>query len=403
MIARSRALFLLPALVLALPTAAHAQNEPDGTLKLETYLDWEWVGNPQISPDGEEVVFTRTWVDQINDRRTSSIWIMDADGSRARFLVDGSSPSWSPDGTRIAYTAEGEPEGSQIFIRWMDDEGAVTQITRLEKSPSNVSWSPDGTRLAFSMSVASPNPWPISLPGRPEGAQWTEAPKVVDRLQYRRDRRGYIDDGYSHLFVVPADGGTARQLTEGDWNHNGVEWTPDGEQILFTSLRVEDAEHEWRESDIYAVDVDDGQITRLTDRSGPDGSPLPSPDGSLIAYTGYDMTTDTYVVPGIYVMNSDGSGSRLISGDFDRRAAGMIWDEDGQGDILQREPRRNPANLYYASVDGGVREVTSGNHMLSVSSINAERPGGRHTRSSFHEPGDVVSRSTSAIRRTSAS
>ena len=383
------ALFFLPVFALALPPAAHAQDEPDGTLKLETYLDWEWVGNPQISPDGEQIVFTRTWVDQINDRRTSSIWIMDADGSRARFLVDGSSPTWSPDGTRIAFTAEGEPEGSQIFIRWMDEEGAVTQITRLEKSPSNVEWSPDGTRLAFSMSVSSAHPWPISLPGRPDGAKWTEAPKVVDRLQYRRDRRGYIDDGYNHLFVVPADGGTARQLTSGDWNHNGVEWTPDGQRILFTSLRVEDAEHEWRESDIYAVRVQDGEVTRLTDRSGPDGSPLPSPDGRLIAYTGYDMTTDTYVVPGIYVMNADGSGSRLISGDFDRRAGGMIWAEDSRG-LYFNVSREGTSNLYYASVDGGVEEVTSGNHMLSVSSINSSGLA-VGTRTSSHEPTDVVS------------
>ena len=273
MIRRFRpACLILPLLVLT-PSNLIAQEEPDGTLALETYLDWEWVGSPQVSPDGSEILFTRSWVDRINDRRTSSIWIMNADGSRARFLIDGSSPRWSPDGTRIAFTAEGEPEGSQIFVRWMDAEGAVTQVTRLEKSPSNVGWSPDGTQLAFTMSVPSPNPWPISVPGRPEGANWTAAPKVVDRLQYRRDRRGYIDDGYSHVFVVPAEGGTARQLTDGDWNHNGAEWTPDGSHILFTSLRVEDAEHEWRESDIYSVAVATGDIIRLTDRSGPDGSP----------------------------------------------------------------------------------------------------------------------------------
>ena len=175
---------------------------------------------------------------------------MNADGSRMRTLVeDGSSPRWSPSGDRILFTAEGEPEGTRIFVRWMDDEGAITPITRLENSPGNVEWSPDGQHIAFTMSVDSDNPWPIGLPGRPDGAKWTEAPKVVSRLQYRRDRRGYIDEGYTHLFVVPAEGGTARQLTDGDWNHNGVAWTPDGEEILFTSLRVPDAEHEWRPLD----------------------------------------------------------------------------------------------------------------------------------------------------------
>ena len=234
----------------AAPPSAVAQDEPDGTLRLETYLDWEWVGSPQLSPDASEILYTRTLVDKINDRRASSIWIMNADGSKKRFLVDGSSPQWSPDGTRIAFTAEGEPGGSQIFVRWMDDEGLITQVTRVQKSPSNVEWSPDGTRLAFTMTVPSDDPWPVSLPGRPEGAKWTDAPKVVDRLWYRRDRRGYVDEGYTHLFVVPAEGGTAKQLTDGDWNHQGVAWTPDGEEVLFTSLRVEDAEHEWRQSDI---------------------------------------------------------------------------------------------------------------------------------------------------------
>ena len=110
-------------LVLAVPTLVAAQSGDLRTTSLEMYLDLESVSNPQISPDGRQIVYTRGWVDKMNDRRESSIWIMNADGSRARFLVDGSGPLWSPDGTRIAFTAPGEPEGSQIYVRWMDAEG----------------------------------------------------------------------------------------------------------------------------------------------------------------------------------------------------------------------------------------------------------------------------------------
>ncbi len=387
--ARSRKVLALLLPLLFFPTAAAGQNEPDGTLKLVTYLDWETVSNPQISPDGSEIIFTKGWVDKINDRRNSSIYIMNVDGSRMRVLVeDGSSAKWSPGGDRILYTAGTESEGTEIFVRWMDDEGATTQITHLENGPGNVEWSPDGTQIAFTMSVDSDHPWPISLPGRPEGAQWTEGPKVVDRLVYRRDRRGYIDGGYSHLFVVPADGGTARQLTEGDWNHNGVAWTPDGAEILFTSLRVEDAEHEWRQSDIYSVNVASGEITQLTDRSGPDGSPLPSPDGRLIAFTGNDLTTDTYITPKLYVMNRDGSNVRMISDGFDRRGGGMIWAEDGSG-FYMTVRSEGTSNLYFASVRGGVRQVTEGNHMLSVSTVGAGMAVG--TLSDYHRPGDLIS------------
>ncbi|MDE2876376.1 MAG: S9 family peptidase [Gemmatimonadota bacterium] len=381
---------LLPILLAAfiLPTALTAQNEPDGTLKLVTYLDWEWVANPQLSPDGTQIIYTRSWVDRINDRRDSEVYIMNSDGSRKRRLTEGSSPKWSPSGDRILFTRGSDDEGTQIFVRWMDAEGAETQVTHLENGPGNVEWSPDGTRIAFSMSVDSDHPWPISVPGRPDGAKWTEAPKVVDRLYYRRDRRGYIDEGYTHLFVVPADGGTARQLTDGDWNHNGVTWTPDGAEILFTSLRVEDAEHEWRQSDIYSVNVASGAITRLTDRSGPDGSPVPSPDGRLIAYTGNDLTTDTYITRKIHVMNRDGSNSRMISQGFDRQASGMTWAEDGSG-LYLNVSSEGTRNVYFASVDGGVTPVTEGNHMLSFTSIGSGLAVG--TLSDPHSPGDIVS------------
>jgi dipeptidyl aminopeptidase/acylaminoacyl peptidase len=211
--------------------------------------------------------------------------------------------------------------------------------------------------------------WSIKMPARPEGAEWTASPKIIDRLNYRSDGSGYRPLGYRHVFVVPADGGTPRQITSGDWNHSSYRWMPDGASMVFQSNRVEDAEHVWRESEIYKVDVHSGEVTQLTTRKGPDGSPVPSPDGSLIAYTGQDWSTDTYVENGLYVMNADGSDVRLLANEMGRSPGGMRWAHDGSG-IYFTASMKGTANLYFAPLDGEPGPVTEGDHMLSVSDIN---------------------------------
>ncbi len=388
----TRASFLTTAACLGLallaPQQVAAQSGELRTLDLEMYLELESVSNPQISPDGARIVYTRGWVDKMNDSRESSVWIMNADGSRNRFLVDGSGPIWSPDGTRIAYTARGEPSGSQIFVRWMDDEGATSQVTRLTKSPSGIRWSPDGEHLSFSMNVDGEPAFSVSPPGRPDGAEWTAPPKVVTRADYRQDRVGYVDEGWRHVFVVPAIGGTARQLTDGDWNHSTGEWTPDGSELVFSSLRTDDAELSWRESEVYSVDVASGRIRQLTTRRGQDSSPLPSPRGDVIAYRGTDFHDDTYRNSGIYVMNRDGSNPRLISGDFDRSINGMEWATDGTG-LYLTVSSEGTRNLYFASVTGGVRQLTDGEHMFALSSFSRNgRAVGTFT--SPQVPSDIV-------------
>src|SRR5262249_23078783 len=168
---------------------ANAQP-PSHKLSLDLYLEFEEVTDPQISPDGKQVVFTRRWVDKLNDKWESALWVMNADGSRQRFLRKGSSARWSPDGTRIAYLADGAPKGTQIFVYWMDAEGATTQLTHVEKPPANLCWSPDSRSLAFSMLVPKLAAWNIKLPPRPDGAKWTKDPRIVERLVYRADRMG---------------------------------------------------------------------------------------------------------------------------------------------------------------------------------------------------------------------
>lgn len=382
-----RPLQVLVVLLCVCAPALSAQ-QPSDRLTLDLFLQWEDVGDPQLSPDGEQIVYTRRWVDPVNDERQSSVWIMNADGTRARHLIDGSSPVWSPDGTRIAFIDEGDPKGSQIFVRWMDAEGAVSQITRLTESPSDIEWSPDSRSIAFQMLVPTRDTWRVDLPPRPEGAEWTEDPRIIQSLNYRRDGTGFTPEGHDHIFVVSADGGQAMQITSGDFDHDSHVWMPNGERILFSALRVEDAEYRWRESFIYAVDVASREIWQLTDRHGPDNDPVPSPDGSLIAYTGYDWTDDTYIESKLYLIDADGSNPREIAAELDRSPSGLTWAEDDSG-VYFSASSEGTRNLYFASTDGGVRQVTEGNHMLSVSDINADGVA-VGTVTSYHDPGNVV-------------
>ncbi len=375
-----------------LPTLIAAQAPGSDRLNLDLYLEFETVADPQISPDGSQIIYTRGWVDKQADRRETSLWVMNADGSKNRFLARGSNARWSPTGDRIVYTAQGEPKGSQIFVRYMDAEGATSQITRVEKAPTAIAWSPDGTRIGFVMSVESKVSWPIKMPRAPEGARWVETPRIVERLDYRQDGTGFDDDVYRHIFVVPATGGTPRQLTDGNWHHNGVEWTPDSKQILFGSLRVEDADYQWRESEIYSVNIDTGAITQLTKRKGQDGNPQVSPDGKRVAYTGNDWSKDTWQDSKLYVMNIDGSNPRMVSGAWDRSPQSVTWKEDGTGVYFTAQDSGSQ-NLYFLPLAGSrpdeVQVVTKGTHMLTTASIANGKAVGVLT--SPQKPGDIVS------------
>ncbi|MBI3568605.1 MAG: S9 family peptidase [Gemmatimonadetes bacterium] len=368
---------------------ARAQQPRAKSLTVDQYMDWEDVQNPQLSPDGSQVIYTRRWVDKMNDKWESSLWIMNVDGTHARFLVNGSDVRWSPDGKRIAYVAKGEPGGSQLFTRWMDAEGAVSQLSHLTEAPANVEWAPDGKSIAFTMNVPSRTEWRIPMPTPPKGAKWVEPPKIVTRLNYRSDRIGYIDEGYRHVFTIPADGGTPRQVTDGDWNHGPASFSADGKTLVFSSLRIPDAEHAYRRSAIYAANLENGEITALTGSKGTNSNPVFSPDGKLIAYM-YADSTDHSASPEarLWVMNADGSNARAISGTLDRPIAGLLWARDGSGVYFGVESEGS-RNEYFASTSGALRAVTAGAQVLNVSDVSALGVAVA-VRSTPTKPNDVV-------------
>ena len=315
-------------LVLAASTATLADTNPAIFNNIDVF-ELEIAGDPQISPDGSQVAYVRRSMDIMTDRARGNIWLVSADGERHRPLLSGadsySNPTWSPNGDRLAYVSSAEGRGPQVHVRWMDS-GQTAMLSNLREGPGGLAWSPDGTQLAFSMFVPAEGTTLASPPKAPEGAEWAAPAKVIDRLYYRADGRGYLETGNTHIFVLSADGGTPRQLTSGDYNHGGsLSWAPDGNTIVFSANRLEDYEYHPTQSEIWTVNVDDGTLTQLTDRLGPDFSPSYSPDGSSIAYLGFDDRKMGYHNIGVYVMDTDGSNSRELTADFDRSVAGVQW------------------------------------------------------------------------------
>ncbi len=368
-------------LLLAVPAAAQQKLTPADIFQLE------YAADPQISPDGQLIVYVRQWQDPMTDRRYSNLWLVKADGSDHRPLTTGkfveSHPRWAPDGKRIAYLSneDGDP---QVYVRWLD--GGLTQpVTNTMSPPTTPTWSPDGNWIAFLSLVRKPALVVGQPLAPPPGATWAPPPKYTDKLVFRFDGVGEVPTGFVHVFVVPAEGGTARQLTSGDFNHGGtpygggsIAWAPDGAEVLFPARRGENPEWNSRESELFAVAVKDGALRRLTDRFGPDQSPAVSPDGRLIAYTGYDDRKQGYQNTLLYLMNRDGSGKRVLSSRIDNSVGSPVWAADGKGVYVQVDDRGN-TKVNLIALDGTVRVVAkdlgSGTSAYSGGSFSVSKDG----------------------------
>jgi dipeptidyl aminopeptidase/acylaminoacyl peptidase len=327
-------------LAAALQTAVAApEKAPSRVFTGKDVFALQWVEDPQIRPDGRAVAYVRMSYDIMSDRPQSTLWLMDIDTGTQVPVASGPgahfSPRWSPDGKRLAYVSSAEGGQPQLFVRWMQT-GESARITDLTEAPGGLSWSPDGRSIAFVMLMPEEKPKLGEAPQKPEGAHWADPLTVITDVTYRADGEGYLKPGYSHAFVVPADGGAPRQLTFGAYNEDGpVSWTADGRYVLLSANHSDNWQLDSVTSQIYRVSVLDASLTALTNRTGPSQHPKVSPDGSKIAYIGFDDHFLGYQDARVYVMDRDGGNSHSISDGLDRTVEGLEWAPDGRSLYIQ--------------------------------------------------------------------
>lgn len=355
----------------------HQLFQPEDIFQLEV------VSDPQVSPDGRQVVYVRRSNDIMTDSMRSNLWIVDVNGDSHRPLLSSTknyySPRWSADGKRLAYVSnsDGKP---QLYVRWMDT-GQTALVTNVQSSPSSITWSPDGKSIAFTMSVDSDEkPFKVKMPKKPKDAKWSPKFEYITKARYQADGRGVLDPAYTHIFIVPADGGTARQLTSGNFHHRGsLSFSADSQSIFFSANRSDNWEYEPVEADIYRVDID-GKITQITNYSGNESSPSVSPDGQKIAYSRRDDKKLAYRNRYLHVMDIDGNNDRNLTASVDNAVSNFQW--KGNEGLYFQQMLRGVTQVDFVDLDGEISNVVTG--------LGGQSLGRPYTSGTFSAEGNVV-------------
>ncbi|WJG07793.1 S9 family peptidase [Aliiglaciecola sp. LCG003] len=313
-------------------------TEATDVLKSQNIFDIEYAADLAISQDGKKVYFVRQFMDIQSDRKLGNIWSVDTQSKNLLPVTTGDhadyNPVLSPDGKTLAFISTRTGK-AQIYMKWLQT-GQVAKLTNLSAAPSGLSWSPNGRYLAFSMFVEGQAKTPVSLTGKPKGANWADPAVYIDDVYYRFDGGGYATKGKTQIFILSAQGGTPRQITNDEYDNGGpLAWGADSKAIYFSANRSENRDFAPLNSDIFKVSIPSSKIVQLTQRDGPDSNPSVSPDGKHIAYLGFDDKRSNYENAQLYVMNTDGSKSRQVSKGLDRSINAIAWDKKGKNIYIQ--------------------------------------------------------------------
>jgi dipeptidyl aminopeptidase/acylaminoacyl peptidase len=351
------------------------------------------VGSVEMSPTGQFVAFTATEVREADNGRRTSIWLQELDGgtpvgSPFRFTDptrDATSPSWSPDGSLLAFTSrrDDDEDGSTWFLRV---QGAGGEAFRIEGVRAQPLWSPDGRWIAMVTGPADHEA--AAREARriaPDAITTALDPKrfdghVVTQRRYKSDgtfqwlpHPGH--DPKNQLHLLPAAGGESRPLTDLPLTVRQASWAPDGSWLVFS---VDDAEPEEGSLDpstsIHAVGMDDAAPRRIVNVEGGQSAPAVSPDGTRVAFLhtpSWDAETEIAVVevgPGGVARGEP----RILTGDWHRTAGAPSWTPDGSA---IRWTSLSDANTHVFEVDaegGPVRQVTEGDRTLGSVSVSSD-------------------------------
>lgn len=375
-------------LLLAFASSGTAQDR-EGLRPSDHYRSVE-VSDPALSPAGDRIAYTITRAIEDENRRRSEVWVQDLDRGRAvgrpvRVTSPGThshSPRWSPDGSLLSFvSSRGDDPNPIWFVRMNGPGGEAFHLEGVDAPPV---WSPDGSWIAFlqvadSATGAAKRIAPDAVTETVDSTRF--AGHVITHLPYRE--RGSADilphpdvAPRPQVFVVPAGGGTPRQLTDLDLEIGDLTWGPDGERLYFAAGRhLDRPEEPGAGASLWRVSREEGDVIQVIGGEGIRRRPAVSPDGDHLAFleiSGEDGRARLRV-------GELGSGGALASvpaapvRDFDRSPGPPHW-VGGSDEIAFAVREGGARHLFRVPAEGGSpTPVTAGLRYLEDFTFDADR------------------------------
>jgi dipeptidyl aminopeptidase/acylaminoacyl peptidase len=322
------------------------------------------VSDPRVSPEEEWIAYVLSRVDSAKNQSNQDIWMISRDGGqsiRHTYTPEGESqPRWSPDGAYLAFLSARQ-KSSQV---WLLDRrgGEARKLTEVKGDLEDYVWSPDGKQLALVIKDAEP---------ADTSSVKVAKPIVIDRVHFKEDREGYLQNRRSHLYQFTLASSRLDTLTAGPYDDSSPAWSPDGTQIVFVSNRTADPDRNGN-SDLWIIDSKPGAtVRRLTSWKGPDYSPTWNPDGASIAYL-QSSSAESWPMYGqalLAIIPVQGGTPRLLTRSLDRPASSPCWSRNGSTLAALIEDDRESYMAVFDSRTGELRSSIRGQR--SISSIVA--------------------------------
>jgi dipeptidyl aminopeptidase/acylaminoacyl peptidase len=318
------------------------------------------LADPHLSPDGRTIAAVETRADLESDAFQSEIVLIDVASGQERPFTRGrkhaGSPRWSPDGTRLGFTAPDADKNLQVFVASMKG-GDAQQLTKGKDSVSQFAWSPDGKQVAYAVS--------------------DPAPELKGEEKFRTAFRVNNDDittseavRPTHLWLVAADGGEAKRLTKGDWSlpsslppgppSSPVVWTPDGKGLIYVEQKSPSTGDAFF-TRMMVLDVASGKARAVTGSDQLEGYPQLSPDGTTIAYW-KNRNAEPWQFQDVWLAPFAGGAGKDVSATLDKNIYGTQWSADGKW-MLVGANTGTTVGLWKLKTDGTSEAVDTGGVM----------------------------------------